>query len=457
MKNRPGPVIILIAIVGLIVASAVTFSLLWPKVYAGVTVEGVSVGGMDREEVRQMLTLWRQDFRSRQISAYYGDINFQLAADNIDFDIDVDSTVAAAWGYGHQGAWWERLNSIRTALVDGYRVPVKVCYREDKLTTLIGKWREAIDCSPRNAHVSLMAGGIIPQKHGRRLEVEVLKPLILQTLFMPKMTTLALPVATINPAITETDLQRTGLKKIWASYKTVFDSSVSNRSANIRLSASRINGYIVYPGKTFSFNEVVGPRDKEHGFKQAMEIVDGEFVPGIGGGVCQVSSTLYNAVLLANLPVTERTNHSKPLGYVDLGRDATVAYNVLDLKFVNNTDGPLMILAETDGNELMTGIVGQKTLPETVMLVSTDRKVIDPTIVTKPDEKLYLGETELNKQGKPGYAVTTVRVVYSGGREIKREVLSRDEYLPENTIMNIGTMIPPFARGKTPTGANSSK
>jgi len=448
---------VLITVIGFIVAVVLTLSLLWPRVYPGVTVEGVSVGGMDREEVRQRLTLWRQDFHTRQISVYYGNTKFQLAAKNIDFDVNVDSTVSAVWDYGRQGWWWERISNIRTAMVEGYSVPVQVCYRKDKLAAIVDKWREAIDCSPRNATISLLAGGIIPQKSGRRLEVEVLKPLIIQSLFKPNVTTLALPVTTINPRITEADIKRTGLKEIWSSYKTIFNPSDHNRSDNIRLSASKINGYILYPQQTFSFNAVVGPRDKEHGFKQAMEIVDGEFVPGVGGGVCQVSSTLYNAALLANLTVTERTNHSKPLGYVDLGRDATVAYNVLDLKFVNTSDEPVMILAETDGNELITGVVGQKALPETVALMSVDLKTIAPAIVTKPDSKLYLGETELIKQGKPGYAVTTVRVVYSGGREIKREVLSRDEYLPENTIMNIGTMLPPFAQDARPLGADRSK
>jgi vancomycin resistance protein YoaR len=217
--------------------------------------------------------------------------------------------------------------------------------------------------------------------------------------------------------------------------------------------ARRINGYILYPGQVFSFNQVVGPRDREHGFKEALEIVDGEFVPGIGGGVCQVSSTLYNAVLLANLAIVERTNHSKPLGYVGLGRDATVAYGALDFKFANDTGAPVVILAEAAKNRLTVGIVGREPLTVAVEIVAADRQVILPAVVKKQDPELYLGETRVDRQGKPGYEVTTLRVVRTGGREIRREVLARDRYQPENTVVKVGARLPPFARaGAGPAG-----
>jgi vancomycin resistance protein YoaR len=193
---------------------------------------------------------------------------------------------------------------------------------------LLEGWREAIDRPPRNASLSLAEGGIVPQEQGRQLDVAAVKPLVLKALH-GGAPTLPLPVTPLYPDVTVADLRQTGISTLWSSFTTAFDSSDANRTANIRLSARRINGHIVYPGQCFSFNQVVGPRDREHGFKEALEIVDGEFVPGIGGGVCQVSSTLYNAVLLANLPIAERTNHSKPLGYVGLGRDATVCLGCL--------------------------------------------------------------------------------------------------------------------------------
>jgi len=420
--------------------------LLTGKVCEGVAVEGVSVGGLGREELGQLLTAWRQDYRSRRVVVYYGDMSFVLDAAGIGYDLDAAATADEAVACGRKGSLWTRLKSILAARREGCNIPVRVRYDEAKLAALIETWREAIDRPPRNAAISLEEGGLVPQEQGRRLDAAAARPLVLKALRQGGEVSLPLPVTPLYPDVTVADLRQTGIKEVWATFSTAFDAADVNRTPNIRLSARRINGHILYPGQVFSFNQVVGPRDREHGFKEALEIVDGEFVPGIGGGVCQVSSTLYNAVLLANLPIVERTNHSKPLGYVGLGRDATVAYGALDFKFANNTGAPLVILAETAKNKLTVGIVGREPLAVAVDIVAADRQVIPPAVVKKQDPGLYLGETKVDRQGKPGYEVTTVRVVRAGSREIRREVVARDRYLPENTVVKVGTRLPPFAR-----------
>jgi len=149
---------------------------------------------------------------------------------------------------------------------------------------------------------------------------------------------------------------------------------------------------------------------------------------------------------MANMGITERFNHSKPLGYVSIGRDATVAYGVLDFKFTNTSNGPVMIMAEVENDTLVVGLFGQAHPQEAVEVMSIDRQVIPPAIIKKQDSELYLGETKVDKQGKPGYEITTVRVVRLGGKEVKREVLAKDRYLPDNTIVKVGTKLPPFAQ-----------
>ncbi|SDF85791.1 VanW family protein [Sporolituus thermophilus] len=437
---------VIAALVGAAVAASVFSPLLWPRVYAGVTVDGVDVGGIGRAEVYQILLLWQKEQQERRVAVYYGDTRFEITADAIDFVFDADATLEEVWGVGRRGVWWERLKNIYLAAAGGYRVPVRFRYNETKLANLLEQWRETIDRPPRNATVSLLTGGIIPQEPGRKLETEALRPLLLKALRSPDVKDVAMPVTPVYPEITVADLQRTGIRENLSRFTTVFDPKDTNRTANIRLAARKINGHIVYPGQTFSFNETVGPREKAYGFKEALEIVDGEFVPGVGGGVCQVSSTLYNAVLLANLPVVERSNHSKPLGYVGLGRDATVAYGVLDFKFSNSTNGPIMIMAEVEGDKLHVGIFGQERRDETVEVLAAERKVIPPAIIKKQDQDMFLGETRMDKQGKPGYEVTTIRVVRRNGQEVKREILAKDRYLPENTIVKVGVKLPPFAQ-----------
>lgn len=137
-----------------------------------------------------------------------------------------------------------------------------------------------------------------------------------------------------------------------AQYSTYFDSSQVNRTENIRLAAKALDGKLLAPGERFSFNESVGERTAEAGYKVAMIIVGKEFVPGLGGGVCQVSSTLYNAVSLAGLEILERHAHSLEITYVPYGQDATVAYGVLDFKFRNNTEDDLLIRSSVEGGTL---------------------------------------------------------------------------------------------------------
>lgn len=415
------------------------------KIYTGVALEGVELGGRSKEEVRQILALWQKQQQDKQVNVYYGDTVFKIDAQSIEFVVDIDGTVEEIWSFGRRGSIFERIKNICTALSQGYRIPLRVRYNESKLDNLVDAWRDAIDRPPKNAALSIVTGGVVPQEQGRKLDVEELRPLVVQALKRPDVNNVPMPVTLVYPTITVNDIVRTGIKELLGSYTTVFDTRDTNRTTNIKLAAWKINGHIIYPGEIFSFNEVVGPREKDYGFKEAMEFVDGELVPGIGGGVCQVSSTIYNAVLLANLAVIERYNHSKPLGYVPLGRDATVAYGALDFRFLNNTQTPIMVMAEVEGNKLHVGVFGQTRLPESVEIVSVNKHVIPPAVVKQPDSTLFLGETKVDKQGKPGYEVTTIRVVRQGGQEIRREVLSKDRYLPDNTIIKVGSKMPPFA------------
>ncbi len=301
-----------------------------------------------------------------------------------------------------------------------------------------GVMLEGIDLSGNNSRKKVFQQGCI-------LNSDALRPLVLHALVRSERDSIALPVTAIYPSITKDHIANTGIRELISNYTTIVNQNDANRTTNIKVAAGKINGYILYPGKIFSFNKVVGPREKHYGFKEALEIVDGEFVPGIGGGVCQLSSTLYNAVLLANLDIIERYNHSKPLSYVPLGRDATVAFNGLDFRFINNTPDPLVIMAEVADNKLVVGILGKHHIKQSVEIISIGQENVAPAIIKQQDQSLYLGESVIDQRGKPGYVITMVRVVRAEGQEIKREVLSRDHYLPENMIIKVGTQIPPFA------------
>lgn len=436
--NRRAVLALPLALVLAAAAAAVVYAQ-QPYIYAGVSVAGVDMGGHSRDEVRQMVNMWQQDYQGRRLHMYYGDEVFSLAAASVDYRLDADGVVEAAWQYGRRGPLWQRLQEMWTAARHGHDVPLRFSYNEAKLNAWLAQVAAQVEAPARNATINLASGEIEPQQPGRHVELSQLRQTVLAALAQRDVDSVPLTVAPVEPAVTVSDIKASGVSTIVASYTTTFNSADVNRTANIILGVRKLNGTILYPGQVISFNDVVGPRDAAHGFKEALEIVNGEFVPGIGGGICQVSSTLYNVVLKAGLKVVERYNHSKPLQYVPLGRDATVVYGVLDFKFVNDTDRPLLLMGEVDGAKLRMVLLGPEKLDDEVEIVTAAQHPIPPKLIQKPDDALPAGEIKLEKDGRPGYEVTTVRVVRYHGREIRREVLSKDTYQADDAVVRVGT------------------
>lgn len=233
--------------------------------------------------------------------------------------------------------------------------------------------------------------------------------------------------------------------RLLARFETPVVSAQAGRVANIRLAAAKIDGHVVPPGGEFSFNRVVGPRDPQFGWQAAPELYSGEFVVGYGGGVCQVSSTLFNSVLLAGLPVTERHHHSRPLTYVDLGRDATVAWDGLDFRFRNTTAGPVQIRARLRSGSpqrIEVALYGAVRVPAYRLRTRVDRYT-PPEIAEIPDSSLPVGRRLVVEEGRPGYQVRVIRT----GPDGREEVVARAFYAPRRGHVVVGTALLPAPRG----------
>lgn len=179
-----------------------------------------------------------------------------------------------------------------------------------------------------------------------------------------------MPFYVSYPTVDENTLREKLFSATLSSYSTSYGSSTANRCANVARAASLINGKVIAPGDVFSFNDTVGHRTIENGFSTAKEYVDGKSVDGIGGGTCQVSSTLYSAVLYADLSIVERLNHMMTVGYIPLGQDATVSDGGVDFKFKNNTDYPIKVSAYTSGATITVSIIGTDWEPHREVKIS---------------------------------------------------------------------------------------
>jgi vancomycin resistance protein YoaR len=232
--------------------------------------------------------------------------------------------------------------------------------------------------------------------------------------FHKDVSIIEIPIKKVVPPLTEDDIKRWGMDQVLGIFTTKYEMNQEDRAINLLIASSAINNVIVYPGQIFSFNTWVGPRVTEAGYKQAPVVYLGKLIPGVGGGVCQVSSTLYNAALLSNLKVIQRLNHSLPVSYAPLARDATVVYDGVDLIIENTSQFPILIVSNVAPPHLTVAILGRKTNWKRVEL---ETKIIE----TYPFQTKTTTDPSLTKGSK--------KKVISGRKGIKAELWREVEYI----------------------------
>lgn len=224
-----------------------------------------------------------------------------------------------------------------------------------------------------------------------------------------------------------------------STYTTRYDASNVNRSQNLAIATGKINGTVLMPGEEFSFNQVVGKRTIEEGYKDAKIYQDGKVVDGLAGGICQISSTLYNAVIKANLEIVERRNHSFTTSYVKAGRDATVVYGVIDFKFKNTRTYPIKIEGIVGSGVAEFNIYGIKEEVEySVDLAPVVTASIPYATQYIPDPTLAPGQQIIVQAGGNGCKVTTYKETKLDGKFVSKEIISTDTYQPMKAIIRIG-------------------
>ncbi|MFC7679280.1 VanW family protein [Paenibacillus sp. GCM10028914] len=253
----------------------------------------------------------------------------------------------------------------------------------------------------------------------------------------PKPIVLELPLTKRLPDVTVKSLQAEGIERKIIEFSTYLGASGPGRVHNVTAAAQAVDGMILKPGDEFNYAEVVEKAQQEYGFEEAPVIVSGKLVPGIGGGICQVSSTLYNAVLLTGLEVTERRNHSLPVNYLPLGQDATFAEGYINFRFRNNTGKHLLIRSEVQEKTLTLKFFGTFPKDTEYSLESKTVESIPPPMKYVRDASLSAGTHRIIQEGKTGYVVETYRVKRENGKIIDQERISRDIYRGQSTIIGM--------------------
>ncbi|MBS4173043.1 VanW family protein [Bacillus sp. FJAT-49736] len=254
---------------------------------------------------------------------------------------------------------------------------------DEKMNHFLKQMEEKTYKNPMNATFN-EKGALISEKPGYKLNKPKFMDMFYTAYFKSGPAAFEVPLQTIYPRVDSELLDNLREKRI-GSYVTFFNSSNKERTHNIRLAANAINGHVVFPGETFSFNKIVGKRTVAKGYLPAPVIVRGELSEGVGGGICQVSSTLFNAVDKASVDITERYSHSRRVPYVPPNRDATVSWYGPDFKFKNPHNRPLLIRARVIGGQLF------------VVVLSSDEIIYKPKDIPSAPKRLPV---EVNSKQK---------------------------------------------------------
>ncbi len=248
-----------------------------------------------------------------------------------------------------------------------------------------------------------------------------------------------IPLKTLYPNVKTSDIGIEAFPDLLSSYSTSFASSSSNRATNVSLATNKINGKVLMPGEVFSFNNTVGKRTPQAGFKVAGVYMNGQVATDYGGGICQVSSTLYNAVLRANLEIVDRSNHMFEVGYVPIGTDATVSWGAPDFKFKNSRSYPIKIVTSSSNRKCVVKFYGLKESEEyDIEIVSYRTGSVPYRTTYTTDSSLAAGQQKVIQRGSNGAKSVAYRIRKKNGQVISKELLSKDTYDPHNQIIAVG-------------------
>lgn len=299
----------------------------------------------------------------------------------------------------------------------------------------IEKIHEDIYKEVKDAYYTKEPFTIYPEEEGIDFDVETAKVILSE-----EKEEYEIPLNITKPTKTVNEIGTEAFPDLLAAFSTNYQASNVSRTTNLRLAANKINGTVLLPNEEFSYNKVVGERTEKAGYKMAATYSNGQVVDGLGGGICQISSTLYDAVVMANLNVTTRRNHQFVTSYLPAGKDATVVWGSQDFKFVNTRKYPIRIVATVERGVATVQIWGVKEEVEYDISIET-KKIATIAYTTQyvQDSSLPAGQQKVVQAGSNGRKVEAYKVTKLNGQIVSTTLLSRDTYNAMKRIVHVGT------------------
>lgn len=416
-----------------------------PTFISNVYVNDVSYAGMTKEQGFAKAAELEQEWLNTVYTFRYGDLSWDFTRAMAGSQVDYESRMEQAWNLGHIGSVFERKRDIQMIAESPIHISLSPTYDVERIDAFIAQISAAIDLEPVDAVVVADVDQptvLTESRTGLKVNQDQLRDQII-TLITTDQADTAIPVETVFPAINSD----------YSTFQVIgqFSTDVSFRNrksrTNVRIALNAFNGISIQPGQSVSFNEVVGERTESNGFQEATEYAGDVATLGIGGGVCQASTTLYNALVQAGMTITDRNQHTMTVSYVDPSLDAAVAWPKKDLQFKNETDYPVYIYTSVNNDKATVTIYGHQ--PEyyyRLESVIVEKNIASTKVNYIEDTEgkfvRYTDETYLESEGKPGCISEGWIVAYDWDtkQEVSRTQISRDKYSPGASVYYVGTV-----------------
>lgn len=428
-------------------------------------VNGINVGGMELSKANEKLvSAFNEKAENFELNLNYKDKRWTLTNSDFEINSNIHTILEEAYLRGTNSSYEIQKENTNKIIKNGGTVNVAFNYVFLGLDEKIDEILSEIELEPVNSEVVFNSRSkakfyITDEKNGYKVNKEKLYDEINRQFLISNKINIDLELEETEPEITKE--YNESITNLRSSFSTSVSDSTGARKSNVRVALAKIDGLKINPGESISFNYLTGPHTLENGYKVATIIYNGRFTDGIGGGICQASTTLYNALIRADIQIDEVNKHTLPVKYVPLALDAMVAEYISDLRFTNNLDTPIFISAYCDSEKAYVDIYGEKmeegleikTRSETVRTIKHggDNIIVD-TNKEYTDKVLFKGEYYRLTYPKDGYEVKAYLDYYVNG-ELKEEKLIRHEtYQPQNGIVIEGGAEP--VAGMTPIESN---
>lgn len=438
-------ILILVVVVGIIsyIFSVNKKVTTWKdKIYPGINVYGINIGGLSKEEA---ISLLNEDLSKiimdKKLKVVVEDKELELTYESLNPTYNIEEIAEEALAYGKDKGIF-----AKNSLINGNKeinIDADIEYNEEALINFEDTVVKEVSIEGKNASLSINSGNIsvTPEESGKTIDKEELHNKLIESINGDPNheVEITLELKEQDAKIKAEDLNKiTG--KI-SSYSSNYANTGDGRVKNMEIAAGVINGTIVMPGEEFSYNALIGDTTPEKGYEKANTYVGNKIVPDYGGGICQVSTTLYRAVMSANIRSTERMNHSLTVSYSEPGLDATVANPYVDYKFVNTYDFPIYIQGYVSGGVVSFSIYGNVEAMgnKTYNLVNEVHEKYSPEVKYEEDPTMEEGTEKVVINGMPGYKASSYLVTYENGVEVDREFIATDVYMTTNTVIKKGT------------------